>query len=284
MRASSALTGAQAARTMTVMLARRPRPPLQPFVRTLWACDETTSRGGRERVLPGGTAHVVFRLDVPLRVYDGDGDRRGRIVGHVIVGGPRAGAYVRDVSFPVTSVGAELAPGAAALLLGERADALAHRHTPLADLWGRTAELWHEQLLEAGDPERRLTVFEALLFARLPRLRGVHPAVAHALARFGSTSAVREVVAETGYSHRRFGALFQEAVGLAPKRYCRVLRFRSVLDRLATEPSTPMADIALAAGYSDQPHFTREFRELAGMSPGAYRKRVAGCARHVPVG
>src|SRR5258708_33665452 len=67
------------------------------------------------------------------------------------------------------SVGAQLRPGAAEVLLGVPASELADRHTPLGELWGRAAHEVHERLLEAGHPERRLDVFESLLAARLPK-------------------------------------------------------------------------------------------------------------------
>jgi len=36
-----------------------------------------------------------------------------------------------------------------------------------------------------------------------------------------------------------------------------------------------LADIALATGFADQSHFTRAFRRVTGMSPGAFRQLVA---------
>jgi transcriptional regulator GlxA family with amidase domain len=91
------------------------------------------------------------------------------------------------------------------------------------------------------------------------------------------------VVDETGYSHRRFVALFRGAVGLPPKLYCRILRFQAALHLLATPPPLPLAEVALAAGYSDQPHLNREFRELAGVSPGEYRAAAPTSLLHVPL-
>ncbi|MFW6084495.1 MAG: helix-turn-helix domain-containing protein [Gemmatimonadota bacterium] len=34
------------------------------------------------------------------------------------------------------------------------------------------------------------------------------------------------------------------------------------------EPS--LAEVALSAGYYDQPHMNREFRRMAGLTPGEY--------------
>jgi len=268
-----------------MMVSRSPRPALRPFLKSVWAADERAFRGGadRELVLPTGAMHVVFRLDHPLHLFDGLEDRCGRTLDHAIVGGARAAFYVRDISKPMRSVGAQLQPCAAEVLLGVPASELADRHTPLVELWGRAAHEVHERLLEAGHPERRLDVFESLLAARLPKVRGVHPAVAHALSRFAATTNMRKVVEESGYSHRRFIALFRQAVGLTPKLYSRVLRFQGALERAAAKSDAPWIDLALEAGYRDQSHFNREFREFAGLPPGEYRKISPAWPHHVPI-
>jgi AraC-like DNA-binding protein len=187
---------------------------------------------------------------------------------------------VRDVSRPACSVGAQLRPGTAELLLGVPALDLAGRHTPLDALWGRFADELRERLAAAADPQRRLEIFEAALLARLPRVRAIHPAVAHALAQFAAGDDVAGVVDDVGYSHRRFIALFRGAVGLSPKRYCRVQRLQRAIARL---PTRSLAEVALDAGYSDQAHLSREFRELAGVSPGEYRALVPAPSNHVPI-
>jgi AraC-like DNA-binding protein len=235
-------------------------------------------------MLASGATHVVFRLtDQPIQLFADVADRTGTCLGHAVVGGARATFYLRDWVRPVRTVGARLRPGAATLLFGAPAAELAGRHTPLVDLWGRAALEARERLLEAADPERQLALLEALLAARLPAVRGLHPAVAHALARLPEGGDVGAVVDETGYSHRRFVALFRGAVGLPPKLWCRVLRFQQALDLLARRPALPLTEIALAAGYSDQPHLNREFRELAGVSPREYRAAAPASRLHVPV-
>ena len=94
---------------------------------------------------------------------------------------------------------------------------------------------------------------------------------------------MRAVVDESGYSHRQFIALFRRAVGLAPKVYCRVLRLQRALVRLAARPDASLVELAMDAGYSDQPHLNRDFRELAGMAPGQYRDRSPSFSHHVPI-
>jgi len=271
-----------------MLLTRPPQPILRPFVKTLWALDGSTSPSpglaDRERVLPTGMMHLVIRLSQhPLQLFDYPNDRTGRELGYAIIGGARSSFYVRDISEPSSSVGAQLLPGASELLFGSPADELAGRHTPLENLWGRSAVEARERLLECHSLEEELDVFESLLIARLPRMHGLHPAVAHALDRFTTTTDVREVVRQTGYSHRRFIALFSRAVGLTPKLYCRVRRFQHGLELAGERQSSSKVEVALGAGYSDQPHFNRQFREFAGVTPSEYDQLSPSSPNHVAI-
>jgi len=272
-----------------MLLTRVPPPSLRFVVRSMWAAEPGPADAlahpvpRREHVLPTGDMHLVFRLaDTPLRLFADPDDSTGWTVGHAIVGGARSAFYAREVAAPTASVGAQLRPGAAWALFGTPASALAERHTPLDALWGAAAGDALELLQGLPTPSARLDALEALLVRRLaPRPLALHPAVARGLRGIADGTPVRELVRASGYSHRHFAALFKEATGLAPKRLQRVLRFQRLL---ATAPGTvPWAELALALGYSDQSHCIREFGDIAGMSPEAYRRAAPSAPNHVCV-
>src|SRR5262245_54629618 len=100
-----------------MILRRQPRPQLRPFVKTLWATDPSGSPTAlvarRERVLPTGDMHLAFRLNHPLRLFRDIDDAAGDTIGRAVVGGLRASFCVKDVSEPVSTVGAQLHAGAA---------------------------------------------------------------------------------------------------------------------------------------------------------------------------
>jgi AraC-like DNA-binding protein len=262
---------------------------LRPFVSSVWAIDQASATQGgwvprREHVLPTGGMHLVFRIgDEPLRVFADPVDDRGRIVSTMVVGGARAGFYIREVSTPLCSVGAQLRPGAAQILFGVDADELSGQHTALEALWAAGAGSMRDRLASARSLAERLDVLEQLLASRLPNVRGLHPAVAQALQQFNGATSVGEVVRSSGISHRRFIALFSRSVGLTPKAYSRVLRFQDVLRRARIDGGRKLIDVAATSGYSDQSHFNREFREFAGVTPTEYLGRAPVDSHHLPV-
>ena len=90
-----------------------------------------------------------------------------------------------------------------------------------------------------------------------------------------------DAVRASGLSHRHLLARFRAATGLAPKQHARILRFDGALDALAQ--GGDFAAIAVDAGFADQAHFTREFRELAGVTPGQWRAARPAQSHHVAV-
>lgn len=265
------------------MIARAPRGPLRLFIEQVWVSEDEGDEGvPRELAVPTGSMHLAVRLTgAPIRTFD-DEAATGSDFGYEVVGGARLRFFIKDVKGRRRSVGALLAPGAALPLLGAPAEAFAERHTALADVWGRGAGAMREQLLETA-PEDQLARFEDLLAARLPRVRGLHPAIAQGLARLGEGGDVSAAVDESGYSHRRFLTLFRETIGLSPKRYGRVHRVKRVLAAIRREPEASWAQLAAGAGYTDQAHLTRELSEIAGVTPGEYRRIAPVHAHHIPV-
>lgn len=70
-----------------------------------------------------------------------------------------------------------------------------------------------------------------------------------------------------GISERHLQRHFKQHVGLSPKQYLRILRAHRIKERLETGQQTPLAQMALAAGYADQSHMQREVKSMFGQTP-----------------
>lgn len=83
--------------------------------------------------------------------------------------------------------------------------------------------------------------------------------------------AIKDLASVACLSPCHFARSFRAAVGIAPHAY--VSRRRLVLaKRLLSQTDCPLAEIALACGFSSQSNFTRAFTGATGAAPGAYRK------------
>jgi transcriptional regulator GlxA family with amidase domain len=155
---------------------------------------------------------------------------------------------------------------------------------PLDALWGRRALTLREQLLEARTATERFAIIEILLLEMSRRKLSRHAAVRYAIEAFRSgrrAPSIAAVTERTGLSARRFIELFRREVGLTPKVFCRVARFRDVVNGIKGSSSVDWAQTALDCGYFDQAHFSHDFREFAGMSPSDYLRHRTGSPNHV---
>lgn len=79
----------------------------------------------------------------------------------------------------------------------------------------------------------------------------------------------------TGLSASRFGRGFKASTGVTPHQWLLNARVRRAQDLLLKD-DLPMADVALASGFSEQSHFNRTFRRLTGCTPGQWRRDRGG--------
>ena len=83
--------------------------------------------------------------------------------------------------------------------------------------------------------------------------------------RAGAVS-IAQLRDHVGWSKTRLTTKFVEQVGVSPKQYARVMRFSHALRRLHGGRAS-LVDVAIEAGYYDQPHLNAEFRQLSGFTP-----------------
>jgi AraC-like DNA-binding protein len=74
-----------------------------------------------------------------------------------------------------------------------------------------------------------------------------------------------------GLSLHHFARAFKRSAGVPPHGYVLRQRLNRARDLLVCTDQ-PLAEIALAAGFSDQSHFARQFRQSFGVAPGNFRR------------
>jgi AraC-like DNA-binding protein len=248
------------------------RPPLSRFVDFFWLTEGYVQSHAAERVLPTGCVDLILSLDEHHKAD--------------VVAGARSRSILIETSRALSLVGVRFRPGGAFPFLGLPVGELQDISADPTVIWGARARTLREQLLGTPAPKERFRILERFLLDRLHKARDRHPAVRYAIDTIGTSegaASVASMVERTGLSARRFIATFRDEVGLPPKVFCRLARFRRVIGQLREVESVDWADTALACGYFDQPHFIHDFRAFAGVSPSAYLRQRTSSLNHIRV-
>lgn len=155
---------------------------------------------------------------------------------------------------------------------------IANRCLDLGDLLGGAADLLADRLQQARHWPARFDLMDRFLLERIGAGRAMAPDVAWALAALERSHGARSIGALSralDCSRRHLIQRFRAQVGLGPKAVAGILRFAHAADSIRAagerEEEQGWADLALACGYSDQAHFSRDFRRYAGRTPTEFR-------------
>ncbi len=102
--------------------------------------------------------------------------------------------------------------------------------------------------------------------------RQVRRAMDFMAANLEADLSLEDVAAVAGLSRFQLVRAFRRATGCTPHAYLMERRLAAAKARLRA--GEPPAEVAAAVGLYDQPHFTRRFKQLYGITPGAYQAGV----------
>jgi AraC family transcriptional regulator len=118
---------------------------------------------------------------------------------------------------------------------------------------------------QCGTPEREPTQLRGLSSTQMQRIED------YIEANLSEVIPIRRLSAHSRLSVSHFVRLFRRATGVSPHQY--VLRRRvERARRMLTETDEPIAQVALACGFSHQEHLTNIFKRQVGLTPTGVRR------------
>jgi AraC-like DNA-binding protein len=248
---------------------RPPTPELADYVASLWY-QRVSAGSGRygQRIVPDGSVDALWRD------------------GLLCVAGPDTSWRMEEVPAGSSIVGIRLRPGAARLLFGEvPASETRNQQIDLSDLWGAgpVRELG-ERMGAAGSHWAMAEVLEQAMLGRLRDANEVDAIIRASIRAFDAPEPmpVPAVAERFGLSERQFRRRFVTAVGYGPKALEGVFRLRRAMNLYETHAAggcpARATEVAVAVGYADQAHMTREMRRLAGITPSQLIRSLPAAA------
>ncbi|MFT3822867.1 MAG: helix-turn-helix domain-containing protein [Chitinophagaceae bacterium] len=169
-----------------------------------------------------------------------------------------------------------LTPGGLFRLTGIPMNELIDKETDLSLVWNRDITLLIDQLRNAKSNTTLVSIIETFLLNKLKRIIVPEP-FSYALSQLIKTDGkmrIEQVASEACLSTKQFERKCKEQIGLPPKLFARLIRFSKAYRLKEASPALSWTKICYEAGYFDQMHMIRDFKEFAGVTPGIINQEL----------
>ena len=258
-----------------------PRADLAEVVKCVWTFDAAAkdTEGPHEHIVPDGSPELIIHFGTPFAevtpLRGREQQPRAFVMGQttrpLILDAGRGDAGV---------VGVRFHPWGARALTGAPMNEFTDSRITLADLTGTSANCLIDQIASADGARRRIEIVQNFVAARIANNARYQDTSVSAWSRRLSSSqgrlSIGTLADNTGVSLRHFERRFRTQVGISPRLFANIVRFRSVFDNLSLGVRPHWTQLALDAGYFDQSHLTRDFQRFAGRSPAAFVADLQG--------
>jgi AraC-like DNA-binding protein len=165
----------------------------------------------------------------------------------------------------------------------EKSDVLKEKTLLLEDIFCTQGKEIEERILNSTSSTERVAIIEQFLLQRLRRSRVFDQnarMASHLLSEQPNEECILQLARELKISLRQLERQFKTQVGMSPSQFIKIARFQKVLRCKLVNPAVSFATLAMECGYYDQSHFSRDFKDLSGLSPGAYFGEEHSMADH----
>ncbi len=245
-----------------------PAKELENFVKCHWSLDASIAEADKQRIVPDGCLELIFHYGDPFKQYRADGtvvfqDKAfvfGQITERLTIEpmgktGIFATRFHPNGFIPFAKIALEL---------------MENRAVPLGELFGEEGDELAAKVIGASSNNERLVIVEAFLLDKL------ETTTAHSRLAKGSVDLMLELKKQANVKDLSDKLIMQrrslerqctEAIGLSPKQFSKIIRLRVALKMIRDKSFSNMTLIAHEAGYYDQAHFIKDFKEFTGQSP-----------------
>lgn len=127
-----------------------------------------------------------------------------------------------------------------------------------------------EQIAEAKTDIQRINVVEQFLIARMkqPVTDNLVLTALSLMYKSKGNIRIKDLMQQLHISQSPLEKRFRNVVGASPKKFASIVRFKHTIQQY--NPQNPLTNLAYEAGFYDQAHFIREFKNFTGETPETF--------------
>ena len=226
--------------------------------------------GIQQVVLPDHCTDLIF--DIGNTPFKNFGSTRSKIIG--VMTHAKGSVLVPGNKL----LGIRFKPYGASAVFGIQADELMDQSIDISLIRKNEFNI-RDQLIEFDETLKQVELLNEFFLSKIKIFHPIHKPTeraVHLISKSGGSISVSTLAETLGLTRRHLSRSFATNVGLSPKEFLRIERFRAVLkviDSAKTQPD--WSNLALEYGFYDQAHFVGEFSRIMGTSPHRYWKKSA---------
>ncbi len=247
----------------------QPTTKLSSIIKCYWTLEKGKGKH-RERLYPCGESQIIFHYGNPFK----------EVYGNNIISQPRSIVCSQMTTYKdiiaddsAGLFGIIFQPYAIGSFLHIPPHELLQHSFNLNDA-NKIFESLEDKICNANDTNERIKVFDEFLIKRINMPKNYHFNIIKDSVEIFETSvnnqSIKQIAGKYSLSERQFERIFKDYVGLPPKSFSEIMRFKRAFFSL--QGNHNLTNITYTSGYYDQSHFIRTFKKLSGYTPGEFIK------------
>lgn len=245
-----------------------PTESLQPFIKTFRIIESQMELANR--VLPNTSLAIAFRFSGKNSYTTDTGESQ---LPQTTFSGLRKSARIINYTQNTSTLIVLFKECGATAFFKEPLHLLFEESIPLDCIINPSEIIIIEELLSTAQTNiQRVSVIEQFLTKRMNE-RKLDQLIAKAIEEINSAKGflkIKELADHLHISHDAFEKRFRKIVGTTPKQFSSIVRMSSIIHHGKNNPT--LLDILFEAGYYDQSHFNKDFKQFTGQTPTDFFK------------
>lgn len=241
----------------------QPDALLSPYIETYWISNGFTGEGKSYKILPDGCVDIIFSADKTQDTF------YAGIIGTMTT--------FLNVNYPdsLQMFGIRFKPTGITAFTRVPVEEFTDRNVELELVETLFCKSFCETLSEKQSTEEIIKHADNYLINRRPYLYQSDKQIIRAvdliyLAKGQLT--LSETASDVCLCQRHFERKFKSSIGVSPKTFARIIRFKHALQSLRNHPHQDLLTIAVECGYYDHTHLIKDFKILSGNTPDNIRR------------
>jgi AraC-like DNA-binding protein len=243
-----------------------PNSALRPFVECYWIVEGLDQ--SKQKIIPDGFSEMIFHFSDAYEISTARKTERQSLT---LVAGQLDSPIFLKPTGRSGVFGIKFKPTGMWKLFGFQMSELMNETISFTDMFREQIDSITERLHMASHNIERVNIIESFLCFRSNSCPENSIADQIIESIHGSKGRVRigDHAKNLKLSTRKLERIFNQQVGISAKVYSRLIRFNNVIGMLQNS-SLSKSDLSYLAGYFDQSHFNREFKEFSGENPESW--------------